>query len=584
MKPSRSTLPSSSWLVATVVPWLTERTSSLVRAELVEDLRDAGEEALGRIARRRRRLRGRERAGRLVEGDDVGERATGVDADPQPPCDSVNGGRRRVVPGKRCQRPLGHSSTAIRSARARRAASAGAPRGGPAWFAVRRGGVAALHHVRRLPADRGPRTRGRGAPARAPGARCRADRSRRGPARARRAGVRRTRRRRGRARRPGRAAPRTGAHRVLRDGRREHRAVHGRPVPLAISRTSRYRSSRRPRATASAGCAAVASTWCSRSTRPLAPDLDVVTLFDDPFRLALPATHPLARAADLRLADLGGERWIDVPAEVAGGGVLARTARRARRQVPDRARERRLHGDPRDGGRRARASRCCPTSRCSRRIRTSCCASLGPDAPTRTHPGGHPARGPALTGGLGRARRAARIRAAARDSRRRALGTEPVPRHVVRVGQRRPIGAERRNRELRRTVQREVGRGSARAARRTSRHARRRCTRRDSDARARRRSRSRDRAACRTGSTGCRARARRSRAGSLRRTPAPVVPGRDPARGPTSRGRRRARTTPSPPWSPSRRTRGSRRTPPSPCQIQIGNRSGAKSCGRGVAR
>lgn len=57
----------------------------------------------------------------------------------------------------------------------------------------------------------------------------------------------------------------------------------------------------------------------------VAPDLDVVTLFDDPFQLALPATHPQALAADLRLTDLGGQRWIDVPAEVAGGGVLARS-------------------------------------------------------------------------------------------------------------------------------------------------------------------------------------------------------------------------------------------------------------------
>ena len=80
--PSRSTLPSSSWLVATVVPWLTAEIRSPVGADQAEHLLDAGQEAVGRVARRRRRLRRHQLAGVLVEGDDVGERAAGVDADP----------------------------------------------------------------------------------------------------------------------------------------------------------------------------------------------------------------------------------------------------------------------------------------------------------------------------------------------------------------------------------------------------------------------------------------------------------------------------------------------------------------------
>lgn len=61
----------------------------------------------------------------------------------------------------------------------------------------------------------------------------------------------------------------------------------------------------------------------------LAPDLEIVELFDDPFCVALPRTHPLAFAsAELRLEDLSGERWIDVPGDAAGGDVLARACAR----------------------------------------------------------------------------------------------------------------------------------------------------------------------------------------------------------------------------------------------------------------
>src|SRR4051794_18155755 len=59
--------------------------------------------------------------------------------------------------------------------------------------------------------------------------------------------------------------------------------------------------------------------------QPETADLEVVTLFADPFRLALPSAHPRADDPDLRLTDLAGERWIDVPRDVSGGGVLIRT-------------------------------------------------------------------------------------------------------------------------------------------------------------------------------------------------------------------------------------------------------------------
>ena len=50
-----------------------------------EDLLDAGDEAVGRVARRAGGLGGDQLTRVLVEGDHVGERAPGVDADPDPP-------------------------------------------------------------------------------------------------------------------------------------------------------------------------------------------------------------------------------------------------------------------------------------------------------------------------------------------------------------------------------------------------------------------------------------------------------------------------------------------------------------------
>lgn len=60
-----------------------------------------------------------------------------------------------------------------------------------------------------------------------------------------------------------------------------------------------------------------------------APDLEITELFDDPFRVALPRAHALANSPQLRLEDLAGERWIDVPSTVPGGEVLAEAYSRA---------------------------------------------------------------------------------------------------------------------------------------------------------------------------------------------------------------------------------------------------------------
>ena len=67
-----------------------------VGADDAEDLLDARDEAVGRVARRAGCLGGDQLARVLVEGHHVGERATGVDADPDPPlahgCDSTDPG------------------------------------------------------------------------------------------------------------------------------------------------------------------------------------------------------------------------------------------------------------------------------------------------------------------------------------------------------------------------------------------------------------------------------------------------------------------------------------------------------------
>src|SRR5699024_5504583 len=53
-----------------------------VEVEDLEDLRDAGEETVRRVARRRGGLRRDGRPRGLVEGDDIGERPARVDPDP----------------------------------------------------------------------------------------------------------------------------------------------------------------------------------------------------------------------------------------------------------------------------------------------------------------------------------------------------------------------------------------------------------------------------------------------------------------------------------------------------------------------
>jgi DNA-binding transcriptional LysR family regulator len=63
---------------------------------------------------------------------------------------------------------------------------------------------------------------------------------------------------------------------------------------------------------------------------PPAPEgVEVTPLFDDPVRLAVHRDHPCASAAEIRLADLRGETWIDVPGRTSGGKVLSRACEAA---------------------------------------------------------------------------------------------------------------------------------------------------------------------------------------------------------------------------------------------------------------
>jgi DNA-binding transcriptional LysR family regulator len=64
-----------------------------------------------------------------------------------------------------------------------------------------------------------------------------------------------------------------------------------------------------------------------------AADLDIEELFVDPFRVALHRRHPRARAAQLCLADLDEERWINVPPGAGGGDVLTGAFARIGRNV-----------------------------------------------------------------------------------------------------------------------------------------------------------------------------------------------------------------------------------------------------------
>jgi DNA-binding transcriptional LysR family regulator len=56
-----------------------------------------------------------------------------------------------------------------------------------------------------------------------------------------------------------------------------------------------------------------------------AADVEIVDLFADPYRVALHRSHPLAQSRRVvRMPELDGERWIDVPGDAEGGQVLAR--------------------------------------------------------------------------------------------------------------------------------------------------------------------------------------------------------------------------------------------------------------------
>ena len=61
----------------------------------------------------------------------------------------------------------------------------------------------------------------------------------------------------------------------------------------------------------------------------LAEGVAVTHLFHDPFRLAIRRDHPLCAAPEIRLAQLEGETWIDVPDTLSGGKALRLACERA---------------------------------------------------------------------------------------------------------------------------------------------------------------------------------------------------------------------------------------------------------------
>jgi DNA-binding transcriptional LysR family regulator len=57
--------------------------------------------------------------------------------------------------------------------------------------------------------------------------------------------------------------------------------------------------------------------------------VEVFDLFDDPVQLAVPADHALAGAGEVRLEDLAGETWVDVPPANSPSNLLARACAQA---------------------------------------------------------------------------------------------------------------------------------------------------------------------------------------------------------------------------------------------------------------
>ena len=160
---------------------------TLRKPEQPEHLVDAGHEPVGRVARRRGRLGGDQLAGVLVEGDDVGEGAAGVDADADPAghATSLAGGvgteRRQHLPKRLGPRllPSGRGPVRdrarhrparphVRVVRRRARRRPGRPRGGGPGAGGHGGsGVGAGREVRRgLPRPGRPRQEGRPVPVR----------------------------------------------------------------------------------------------------------------------------------------------------------------------------------------------------------------------------------------------------------------------------------------------------------------------------------------------------------------------------------------------------------------------------------
>ena len=215
-------------------------------------------------------------------------------------------------------------------------------------------------------------------------------------------------RRRGSLGRPRRAAWRAGSARVLRHGERDASCRRPSTPSGSGTPTSRCRSSRRPHATAPCDCGAARSTSSWPSTSRRRPTSTSTLLFDDPFRLAVHRNHPAAYAQTVDVAALAGSPWIDVPAEVPGGGVVARTfARlgltyRLAHQSEDYTAIHEMVGA-------GLGVALLPDLALFPANPDVVLRHLGPDGPEPARAGGDPARGPPLTGGDGAARGSARV-------------------------------------------------------------------------------------------------------------------------------------------------------------------------------
>jgi DNA-binding transcriptional LysR family regulator len=172
----------------------------------------------------------------------------------------------------------------------------------------------------------------------------------------------------------------------------------------------------------------VRERWENGRPRP-DEGFDEVYLADDPYRVALPLTHPLAPRRTLRLAELAAERFIAPP----GGGfhpyrilleqLCAEAASRPTSPMKSATSRSRARSSP-----QGLASPCCPILRCRRPIWMSRCDPFGTSSRLDLDPSTQVAPRPAsagrrLHGSLPRRRRESQARLKSRSTSR--SGSDP---------------------------------------------------------------------------------------------------------------------------------------------------------------